>query len=411
MTPHTNDKCGKNACLSSAITEIDSEIHFKSARLRQLKAQTRTSIGPLADKGPLSVNPKLWPVPAPSHLVVQGVYKRLRAYRQRMAVFRDAYLSKMNDFKQKEKAKQKELQISLSIQDHLLREHREIILVGDIHGISVTSASRNSIERQLRMLRRGGTVQVPANNVIRVVQRLGKRGTAKKLVHCHADVSEYVPTQYGTRLDGMCRRVEDPMKEHYDVRVINPWTMRERSLFLKLFIWIGKDFGKIAQYFTFKSTQDVVRFYYEHKLTFRLNEMRKRHLEGNLMADEDISRLSRTGTMAANMTWNFVREKRVDGEQLDAGDYKMQDSEALVREEKDHRKCEATLEEDFRKVNDRPNAVGNEVEENLILLTDTFEDHNFTPCTDPNVLIESGSPCSIMRQACSRSICETVKIQ
>lgn len=378
MTQQTNDNCEKIACISNAITEIDSQIRLKSVRLRQLKEYTKNPIAPLADHGPLSINAKLRPIPPPTPVVIHGVTKRLRNHHRRSSAFRNAYESKIKDIKEKENAERKELQASLSTQERLLREHRELTLVGDIHGISAASASKHNIERQLRMLRRGGTVQAPGNNASTVAHSLGRRRSSNKLSHRRADVCVYVPTQFGVRLDGMSRRMEDPLKEYYDARVINPWTMSERMLFLKLFVWIGKDFVKIAQYFMFKTAQDVVRFYYEHKLTFRLKEMRERHLEGQVITDDDIITLSRIGTVAANMSWNFEKEECSDQGHVGTVGSATVGVGKSVEHRKGNENRQAKSLGFFKNNNDQQSTVLNEDEENLSFLSNAIDHHKLT---------------------------------
>eukprot|EP00952_Eustigmatos_sp_NYUAD-ZCMA_P008319 34726-Eustigmatos_ZCMA.PRE.1 len=46
-------------------------------------------------------------------------------------------------------------------------------------------------------------------------------------------------------------------------RYIKPWSDLEKCLFVDKFLQFPKQFRKIAGYFKDKTTQDVVRFYYE----------------------------------------------------------------------------------------------------------------------------------------------------
>lgn len=196
---------------------------------------------------------------------------------------------------------------------------------------TATPSSRHIVERHLRILRRGGGGSLPGNEYYASSTFVGhglagarnkkrkRRSNSNNHLgddnnldeHRRAEVSEHVPCDYtGTvRVDAASRRIADPMREYYDAKVINPWTMSERILFLKLFVFIGKEFAKIASHLTFKSTHDVARFYYEQKLTFRLKEMRARFVAGEVITDDDIIRLGRTGTMSANMSWNFVEQR------------------------------------------------------------------------------------------------------
>jgi len=73
--------------------------------------------------------------------------------------------------------------------------------------------------------------------------------------------------------DGGGILIEDPLKEHYEARMVNPWSQEERLLFLDKYILHGKNFRKIATFFQFKSVDDVVRFYYSNKLPYKLKAL------------------------------------------------------------------------------------------------------------------------------------------
>lgn len=418
MTQQTNDKSANTPLLTIgyAILEIDSQIRSKTAHLKQLTEQSKSRRAShyIVGHGPLSINPNLRPIPPPTPSVLRGVCKRLYHFRRRTQSFRHAYISHMKDIKEKAKAKQRKQQESQSTQDHLLREHRELTLLGDIHGISVASSSKHSIERQLRMLRRGGTVQAPGNNdASRVAQNLGKRRSMKKLAQCRAHVDEYVPKAVGVdvQLDAMSRRMEDPMKEYYDACVINPWTLSERTLFVKLFILIGKDFANIAQHFTFKSTQDVIRFYYEQKLTFRLKQMRERYLKGQVITDEEIVMVSSIGTVSVNMLWSFEKEGG-GGDQVGVDGSTDPEADKSVRHMQEDGNRQSNSPGRLKKENDHRYAVVKENEENLGFLSNTMNKQRLATCPVPmEDPIDSGYAPSITVKGCSPSKYKPIKMQ
>lgn len=170
--------------------------------------------------------------------------------------------------------------------------------------LTAMPASTQTVESQLRMVRRGGAeLRASGSNnyyalSLTVVSRgLGERKKKRRsnssmgdnLVEpCLVDLSEHVPFMYtGMRVAATSRRVDDPTREYYDAKVVNPWIFNERILFLKLFVWHGKGFVKITRHLTFKWTHDVVQFYYEQKLTFRLKEMRAKFVAGEVITVVD----------------------------------------------------------------------------------------------------------------------------
>lgn len=86
-----------------------------------------------------------------------------------------------------------------------------------------------------------------------------------------------IPPQEPWRLrptrDGGGVLLDDPLGTHYNARTLNPWTHKERMLFLDKFILHGKNFRRVASFFEYKSVEDVVRFYFEHKITLKLKEL------------------------------------------------------------------------------------------------------------------------------------------
>ncbi len=64
-----------------------------------------------------------------------------------------------------------------------------------------------------------------------------------------------------------------------DARIENPWTDKEKCIFLQLFLVHPKDFFAIAQHLPNKQTKDVVRFYYDTKQYVDYKEVLKEHTQ------------------------------------------------------------------------------------------------------------------------------------
>ncbi|KAK4785294.1 hypothetical protein SAY86_001983 [Trapa natans] len=63
--------------------------------------------------------------------------------------------------------------------------------------------------------------------------------------------------------------VEDPCAIEMERRMINPWTIEEKKIFLEKLGKYGKDFRKIASFLDHKATADCIQFYYKnHKSEF-----------------------------------------------------------------------------------------------------------------------------------------------
>eukprot|EP00177_Eucheuma_denticulatum_P007852 GFKZ01014295.1.p1 GENE.GFKZ01014295.1~~GFKZ01014295.1.p1 ORF type:complete len:435 (-),score=74.04 GFKZ01014295.1:833-2137(-) len=75
--------------------------------------------------------------------------------------------------------------------------------------------------------------------------------------------------------DGGGVLIENPLRDHYMARNINPWTRAERLLFLEKYSVMGKNFRKIAAFFEHKSVDDCVRFYYDNKIRLGLKQLLK----------------------------------------------------------------------------------------------------------------------------------------
>lgn len=78
------------------------------------------------------------------------------------------------------------------------------------------------------------------------------------------------------RIPAVSVLVPDAREAWYRACSVNPWTTNERLCFLRLFIQYGKHFDRIAEGLSFKSRQDVARFYYRYKLPFGLKALVRR---------------------------------------------------------------------------------------------------------------------------------------
>eukprot|EP00871_Galdieria_phlegrea_P001889 jgi/Galph1/2700/GphlegSOOS_G1361.1 len=72
--------------------------------------------------------------------------------------------------------------------------------------------------------------------------------------------------------DGGAVLLQDPLFYHHACCAINPWTVGERSIFIKRFAQYGKNFRKIASFLKYKTTEDVVRFYFQNKIRLELKK-------------------------------------------------------------------------------------------------------------------------------------------
>ncbi|EME26853.1 hypothetical protein Gasu2_66640 [Galdieria sulphuraria] len=71
---------------------------------------------------------------------------------------------------------------------------------------------------------------------------------------------------------------ENPIVEAYFDALVNPWTRAERIVFLKKFLQFGKNFRKIATFLEYKTTEDVVRYYFKNKLKLNLKLLAREYI-------------------------------------------------------------------------------------------------------------------------------------
>lgn len=139
-------------------------------------------------------------------------------------------------------------------------------------------------------------------------------GTAGGLERWSRSITR-IPVQDPTYLppagDGGGVLIADPLEEHYQARVVNPWTQTERYEFLDKYVQFGKNFRKIASFFEYKSVDDIVRFYYDNKLPLRLkllgrdHPQKRRGIKKNVLIE--LSKLP----VESRSIWDNFRHQRV----------------------------------------------------------------------------------------------------
>ncbi|KAL6619734.1 hypothetical protein ACP70R_034873 [Stipagrostis hirtigluma subsp. patula] len=69
--------------------------------------------------------------------------------------------------------------------------------------------------------------------------------------------------------------VEDPVLVEKERTMINPWTQKEKEIFMEMLAKFGKDFSKISSFLMHKTTADCVEFYYKHHKSDSFREVKK----------------------------------------------------------------------------------------------------------------------------------------
>jgi len=77
---------------------------------------------------------------------------------------------------------------------------------------------------------------------------------------------------FETVFEGGSVWLDDPLAYHHASCAINPWTNNELSVFIKRYAQYGKNFRKIASFLKYKTTEDVVRFYFQNKIRLQLKK-------------------------------------------------------------------------------------------------------------------------------------------
>ncbi|KAA8492374.1 Myb-like protein P [Porphyridium purpureum] len=110
-------------------------------------------------------------------------------------------------------------------------------------------------------------------------------------------VDQHIHHEHEKRAIGSVR-VLDPMQEYINARQVNPWSETERLIFVDKYCEYPKNFRKIAQSLPFKSVQEVVAFYYEHKDRIGLKKLAKEAaVAGGGNADRSTLQHSRSGCL------------------------------------------------------------------------------------------------------------------
>ncbi len=108
-----------------------------------------------------------------------------------------------------------------------------------------------------------------------IEQAGGTAGGLERWSRSITTIPDQNPNTLPPGCDGGGVLIEDPLRDHYLARYVNPWTQQEKLLFLDKFATYGKNFRKIASFFEYKDVMDVVRFYYNYKLPFKLKLLGK----------------------------------------------------------------------------------------------------------------------------------------
>ncbi|KAF8397655.1 hypothetical protein HHK36_016575 [Tetracentron sinense] len=70
--------------------------------------------------------------------------------------------------------------------------------------------------------------------------------------------------------------VEDPCAVEKERVTINPWTSKEKEIFLEMLATFGKDFKKIASFLDHKTTADCIEFYYKNHKSESFEKIKKK---------------------------------------------------------------------------------------------------------------------------------------
>ncbi|XP_020518724.1 uncharacterized protein LOC18427375 isoform X2 [Amborella trichopoda] len=94
--------------------------------------------------------------------------------------------------------------------------------------------------------------------------------------------------------------VEDPIAVEKERATINPWTAKEKEVFMEMLAMFGKDFSKIASFLEHKTTADCVEFYYKNQKSESFEKIKKR-LE---LKKQDRSFLTNTYLVTSGKKWH-----------------------------------------------------------------------------------------------------------
>ncbi|KAF8403020.1 hypothetical protein HHK36_011115 [Tetracentron sinense] len=72
--------------------------------------------------------------------------------------------------------------------------------------------------------------------------------------------------------------IEDPYAVEKERKLINPWTSKEKEIFLDMLATFGKDFRKIASCLDHKTTADCIEFYYKNQKSEGFEKIKKLEL-------------------------------------------------------------------------------------------------------------------------------------
>ncbi|GJQ14396.1 hypothetical protein GpartN1_g6187.t1 [Galdieria partita] len=107
-----------------------------------------------------------------------------------------------------------------------------------------------------------------------------------------------------TPFEGGSVLLDDPLSYHHASCAINPWTNNELNIFIKRYAQYGKNFRKIASFLKYKTTEDVVRFYFQNKIRLQL----KKYFRGcDIMSKRRMSRknsFTQNNKLVSDFSWS-----------------------------------------------------------------------------------------------------------
>ncbi|XP_010253595.1 PREDICTED: uncharacterized protein LOC104594807 isoform X3 [Nelumbo nucifera] len=94
--------------------------------------------------------------------------------------------------------------------------------------------------------------------------------------------------------------VEDPCAVEKERAMINPWTSKEKEIFMEMLATFGKDFKKISSFLDHKTTADCIEFYYKNQKSESFEKIKKK-LE---LRKQEQSFPSNTYLVTSGKKWN-----------------------------------------------------------------------------------------------------------
>ncbi|GJQ11147.1 hypothetical protein GpartN1_g2938.t1 [Galdieria partita] len=152
---------------------------------------------------------------------------------------------------------------------------RDVWLVRAIRGVDVVKVTRNRGPSSSPM--NGSTSDDETDT--RLESENGKQVNEHDR-HFQNNTTAVIPGQVSLfqPFEGGNVLYENPLVETYFDSLVNPWTRAEKIIFLKKFLQFGKNFRKIATFLEYKTTEDVVRYYFKNKLKLNLKLLSREYV-------------------------------------------------------------------------------------------------------------------------------------